>query len=91
MIVIVDYGVGNLSSVANMLRKAGGEVLVSRDPADVLRADKLLLPGGGHFDYGVKMLGDPDLHYDSMTKFVLYTARLGLVRGYSRQDRALSI
>lgn len=56
MIVIVDYGVGNLSSIVNMLRKAGGDVAVSRDPATIIAADKLLLPGIGHFDHGMKML-----------------------------------
>lgn len=50
MIVIVDFGVGNLASVANMLRKAGGEAPVSSYPAEVLSADKLLLPGFGHTD-----------------------------------------
>lgn len=56
MIVVVDYGVGNLASVGNMLRKAGADVRVSRDAGEILRADKLLLPGVGHFDHGMKML-----------------------------------
>lgn len=56
MIVVVDYGVGNLASVSNMLRKAGADVCVSRDPAEIRAADKLLLPGVGHFDHGMKML-----------------------------------
>lgn len=56
MIVVIDYGVGNLASVSNMLRKAGGVVNISSDPAEILSADKLLLPGVGHFDYGMKML-----------------------------------
>jgi len=61
MIVVVDYGVGNLSAVSNMLRKAGGDVCVSRDPGEILSADKLLLPGVGHFDYGMKMLNSSGL------------------------------
>jgi len=61
MIVVVNYGVGNLSSVHNMLRKAGAEVIISDQPADILAADKLLLPGVGHFDYGMKMLNDSGL------------------------------
>lgn len=56
MIVIVDYDVGNLSSVCNMLRKAGAEAAISRDPAVIAQADKLVLPGVGHFDHGMKML-----------------------------------
>ena len=56
MVVIVNYGVGNLSSVQNMLRKAGAQVTISSDPGEILAANKLLLPGVGHFDYGMKML-----------------------------------
>lgn len=56
MIVVVDYGVGNISSVCNMLRKAGAEVAVSKRPQEILAADKLVLPGVGHFDFGMQML-----------------------------------
>jgi len=50
MFVIVDYGVGNLTSVQNMLKKAGTTALISGRADDIERADKLLLPGMGHFD-----------------------------------------
>ena len=82
MIVIVDYGVGNLSSVANMLRKAGAQAQVSRDPSEVLRAEKLLLPGVGHFDYGMKMLNDSGLR-DALDQFALQLKRpvLGICLG----------
>lgn len=54
MIVIVDYGVGNLASVLNMFRKAGvREVKISGDADDLAKADKLLLPGVGAFDAGM--------------------------------------
>jgi glutamine amidotransferase len=61
MIVIVNYGLGNLSSVANMLRRAGAKVVVSDDAKEILNAKKLLLPGVGHFDYGMKMLNQSGL------------------------------
>jgi imidazole glycerol-phosphate synthase subunit HisH len=82
VIVIVDYGVGNLSSVANMLRKAGAHAHVSRDPSEVLRAEKLLLPGVGHFDYGMKMLNDSGLR-DALDQFALQLKRpvLGICLG----------
>lgn len=82
MIVVVDYGVGNLSSVSNMLRKAGGEVLISQSPADVLAADKLLLPGVGHFDHGMKMLNASGLR-DAIDQFALGLRRpvLGICLG----------
>jgi glutamine amidotransferase len=54
MIVIVDYGVGNLASVANMFRKIGArDVVVSGDREMIRKADKLLLPGVGAFDAGM--------------------------------------
>jgi glutamine amidotransferase len=55
MIVIVDYGVGNVGSVQNMLRRVGrDDVAVSRDPDVVARAEKLILPGVGAFDRGME-------------------------------------
>lgn len=50
MITIVDYGVGNLASIRNMLKKAGSEALISSRPEDILAAEKLVLPGVGAFD-----------------------------------------
>ncbi len=50
MLTIVDYGVGNLASIKNMLRKIGAEALISSDEATILAADKLILPGVGAFD-----------------------------------------
>lgn len=56
MIVIVDYGMGNLGSVYNMLKKVGTEAIVSSDPDLIAKADKLILPGVGAFDNGMKNL-----------------------------------
>ena len=50
MIVIVDYGVGNLRSIQNMLHKTGSQSVISGDAAMVADASKLLLPGMGAFD-----------------------------------------
>jgi glutamine amidotransferase len=50
MIVVVDYDTGNVASVLNMLKKAGAEAQVSRDPEVLRRARKLVLPGVGAFD-----------------------------------------
>ena len=49
MIVVIDYGMGNLHSVAKAIEKAGGTVRVSNDPVEVARAQKLVLPGVGAF------------------------------------------
>ena len=54
MIVIVDYGIGNLASVLNMFKKIGAkDVVVSNDGETLLKATKILLPGVGAFDGGM--------------------------------------
>lgn len=50
MITIIDYGVGNLASIQNMLKKVGVASIISGKPDDVNRASKLILPGMGAFD-----------------------------------------
>jgi imidazole glycerol-phosphate synthase subunit HisH len=50
MLTIVDYGVGNLASIRNMLKKAGADAIISSDESVILASDKLILPGVGAFD-----------------------------------------
>ncbi|MHB0989357.1 MAG: imidazole glycerol phosphate synthase subunit HisH [Bellilinea sp.] len=52
-IALVDYGIGNLRSVAKAVTAAGGEVILTSDPAAILLADKLILPGVGAFGDGI--------------------------------------
>lgn len=56
MIAIVDYGAGNVASIANMLKRLGQAAVLSSDPAVLEQAEKLILPGVGHFDYGMEKL-----------------------------------
>ncbi len=50
MIAVIDYKAGNLTSVVKALRYLGAQdVVVTQSPQDVLRADKIVLPGVGHF------------------------------------------
>lgn len=56
MIAIVDYGMGNLGSIANMLKKVGAQSTISSDPQIITAADKLVLPGVGAFDNGMRNL-----------------------------------
>lgn len=58
MIVIIDYGMGNLSSIKNMLKKIGIEAQISSDIKIIENADKLILPGVGSFDNGMNNLTD---------------------------------
>ena len=61
MIVIVDYGMGNLRSVSKALESLGASVRVSSDPQDVANAEKLILPGVGAFPAAMKELGGRSL------------------------------
>lgn len=61
MITIIDYGVGNLFSILNMLKKTGAEVVISSNPAEISSASKLILPGVGAFDSCVSRLNDSGL------------------------------
>jgi glutamine amidotransferase len=49
MIAIIDYKAGNLTSVKKALDHLGAETVVTSDPSEVAKADKLVLPGVGHF------------------------------------------
>jgi len=61
LITIVDYGVGNLGSIINMLKKVGVKAGIASDPALLKQAEKLILPGVGAFDAGMKKLMDTGL------------------------------
>jgi glutamine amidotransferase len=52
-VIIINYGMGNLGSVANMLRRVGAEVRVVSRADDIGNAKKILLPGVGHFEKGM--------------------------------------
>lgn len=56
MIVILDYGMGNVASILNMLKKIGAEAVISAEPEVAAKADKIILPGVGTFDAGMENL-----------------------------------
>ncbi len=61
MITIIDYKLGNLGSIKNMLKKIGVQGEISADRRVIESADKLILPGVGSFDDGMTHLHDLDL------------------------------
>jgi glutamine amidotransferase len=61
MIVIVDYCMGNLGSIANMLKKIGTSAIISSDLDVISQAQKLILPGVGAFDHGMTRLKEMDI------------------------------
>ena len=82
MIGVVDYGVGNLTSVAGALRRLGVEPVVSADPATLRGADKLILPGVGAFGDGMRNLRERGL-IELLNELVLEDRRpiLGICLG----------
>jgi glutamine amidotransferase len=55
-LIVVDYGVNNVGSVVNMLRRTGAPVKASRDPGELEAASAIVLPGIGAFDHGMQNL-----------------------------------
>jgi len=60
-ITIVDYDMGNLHSVRRQLEHLGARVRISAEPDEIARADKLLLPGVGHFATAMQRLRERNL------------------------------
>ncbi|MCR5251369.1 MAG: imidazole glycerol phosphate synthase subunit HisH [Lachnospiraceae bacterium] len=56
MIAILDYDAGNIRSVENAFRSLGCETVLSRDPDQIRRADKVVLPGVGVFGDAMQKL-----------------------------------
>ena len=61
MIVVVDYGVGNLGSIVNMFKKVGEKVVASSEPEVLRNAEKLILPGVGAFDAAMRKFHETGL------------------------------
>lgn len=58
MLVIIDYGLGNLGSIQNMLKKIGVKSFITSDIKEIESASKLILPGVGSFDFAMSQLKD---------------------------------
>ena len=61
MTAIIDYGVGNLFSLASSLKAVGANAIVTGDPEEIKKADKLILPGVGAFEDAAKKLRESGL------------------------------
>jgi imidazole glycerol-phosphate synthase subunit HisH len=58
VIAIVDYGMGNRRSVEKALEHVGAEALITRDAAEIARADGIVVPGVGAFPQAMRNLGE---------------------------------
>lgn len=54
--IIINYGMGNIASVLNMIRFIGGDAHISKSSDEVRHASTLILPGVGAFDAGIRSL-----------------------------------
>lgn len=60
-IVVVDYGMGNLWSVVSALDFLGADSIISSNPAEITKADAILLPGVGSFRRAMLILTNNNL------------------------------
>ena len=70
MITIVNFGVGNLASIKNMLKKAGFDAVLASDVPSIENASKIILPGIGAFDHCMKQFNASGLR-EAVTRKVL--------------------
>lgn len=81
-IAIINYGMGNLNSVCRKLSQLNVQPLVASTAADLLKADKIILPGVGHFEKAIKNLKQLGI-YDAVNEAVLVNKKpiLGICLG----------
>ena len=56
MIGIIDLKLGNIGSIENMFKRLGVEIVISNQVVELEKCNRLVLPGVGSYDYGVKQL-----------------------------------
>lgn len=82
MVTVINYGLGNLGSIQNMLKKVGEKSIITSSEEEISKAEKLILPGVGAFDTGMSNLHSLGL-IDVLNKKVLKekTPVLGICLG----------
>ena len=81
MIVVVDYGMGNLRSVSKALESLGASVRVSSSPGEIAQAKKLILPGVGAFTSAMRELSARQLIDPIKSAIASGTPYLGICLG----------
>ena len=69
MVTVIHYGAGNIRSVTKAIEATGAEVMVSENPTDIEKADKIVLPGVGAFGKAVEALCERHL-VDPLREFI---------------------
>lgn len=82
MIAIIDYGMGNLASVGNAFAKLGYETIITQEPAEIMTADKVVLPGVGAFADAIKNIRSLGIDKTLQEIVRRNTPLLGVCLGY---------
>lgn len=70
MITLIDYGVGNINAFVNVYKRVDVPVRIAKTKEDLIGAEKLILPGVGHFDHAMTQLNNSGMR-DTLDKMVL--------------------
>ncbi|MDR6967860.1 glutamine amidotransferase [Flavobacterium arsenatis] len=70
MIIIIDYGMGNLKSIYRKIERENKDVKISATPNDIILADKIILPGVGHFGSAINNIKSNNF-WDAINEHVL--------------------
>ena len=70
MITLIDYGVGNINAFVNVYKRVDVPVKIAKIKEDLIGAEKLILPGVGHFDHAMTQLNNSGMR-DTLDKMVL--------------------
>lgn len=95
MIAIIDYNAGNLKSVENALAVLGQECVVTRDYKEIMRADRVILPGVGAFGQAMEQIKkyelDKVIHEIAHTKKPFLGICLGLQLLFEGSDESQGV
>jgi len=81
MMAIIDYGAGNLRSVQKAVQQLGGQACVTAQAEEIMRADKIILPGVGAFGKAVEALDQLLLRRPIITAIERKVPFLGICLG----------
>ncbi|GEN72332.1 MULTISPECIES: imidazole glycerol phosphate synthase subunit HisH [Chryseobacterium] len=70
MITLIDYGVGNINAFVNVYKRVNVPVKIAKTKEDLLNAQKLILPGVGHFDHAMSQLNNSGMR-ETLDELVL--------------------
>ncbi|AQX12441.1 imidazole glycerol phosphate synthase, glutamine amidotransferase subunit [Elizabethkingia meningoseptica] len=70
MITLIDYGVGNINAFVNVYKRVDVPVKIAKTKEDLLDAQKLILPGVGHFDHAMSQLNNSGMR-ETLDELVL--------------------